>query len=924
MMKTKIKIRFLISVCMGVILGACSFQHSVKVTNLKCMYLESPLGIDAKIPDLSWVVLSEDQGTVQAAYQIIVSSSPQNILKNRGDIWDSGKTESNNSTHIQYKGKTLESGEAYFWKVRAWDSQGNSSPWSETSRWSMGVLDPSDWEAQWISYDHSGSMPLFRKEFEVEKEVEQAWFLISGLGYSECYLNGTKIGDHVLDPAQTNYERYALYSTYDVTESLQIGNNRLGVMLGDGWYNQDKVFSATFSYGKPVLICQLMLKYTDGERVTIASDTSWEWAEGPVVSANVYAGENYDAQKELTDWSKPGGSEGKWKPAIPATTHPPELRAQMLPPIKKMKELSPQNFLKIEDGKYVYDLGQNYAGWVRIKVKEARGTKIKLRMSEEVYPDGTLNVRSTGVYATGFEQIDTYTCKGEGEEIWEPRFTYHGFRYVEVSGLENPPDLETIKGIVVYSSVQQAGSFSCSNENINRLHKMAIWSQISNLHGIPTDCPHREKCGWLGDAHSQILMTIYNFDMEAFWIKYLADIRSSAAREGITLHHKSSNEIFYQAYKEPGIPFMIAPGKRECGAASSDWGTALVQIPWYLYLYYGNLEILREYYPDMKVWVSYLEELAVDHLILEGLGDWCPPGIEGIDCPYELSSTAFYYFDLKNMEQSAKLFHLTEDEDHYKTTRDQVKVAFNARFYNSESHTYGSQTANILALDFGLVPEGDEIAVSDAIVKDMDENHSGYNHTGIFGLSRIFDILARYGHEEVAYRMLGTGGKVSFENMWKVYDATTFWEILPVEDYPDSLRYFLDSQSHNHPMQGAFTAWFYKGIAGIAPVLDHAGFATVKFEPLLVRQLDWAEASYNSPYGEVKSGWKWDQNVFTWDISIPPNSSGVIHLPLHEYASLSINREIIEQGNPLISDPLFIKEKIIKLNSGQYQIVMTK
>ena len=919
----KIKNSFLFILLVSIFLNSCTVNTSLEVTDLKCMYLENPIGIDAATPDLSWILQSENNGIIQDAYQIIVSSSLEKISNNEGDIWDSGKIASKNSTHVKYNGNPLETATKYFWRVKVWDNQGNVSPWSEPSFWSMGILDAVEWKANWITYDYSksSSMPLFRKEFKVKKDIKQAFLFVSGLGYSETYLNGKKLGDNVLDPAQTNYDIYSFYVSYDVSESLNIGDNMLGVMLGDGWYKQDLAFGIDLSYDKPKLICQLMLEYTDGEQDLIVSDSSWEWAEGPVVSANVYAGENYDARKELANWSETGSTEGVWNSAITATDNPPALRAQMLQPIKKMKELKSTNFKKIEDGRYVFDLGQNFAGWVRIKVNEASGTTIKLRMSEEVFKDGTLNCMSTGDYVIGFEQVETYICKGDGTEIWEPRFTYHGFRYVEISGLTSTPDLETITGVVVYSSVPNAGTFACSNENINRLHKMAIWTQISNLHGVPTDCPHREKSGWLGDAHALVHMSIYNFGMEAFWIKYLADIRSSAKREGVTIFHKSGNQDFYQKYKDPGIPFMIAPGKRECGAASSDWGTALVQIPWFIYVYYDNKEILNDYYPDMKTWVTYLENLAVDNLILEGLGDWCPPQPEWIDCPHELSSTAFYYLDLTIMEKSAKLFHNTDDEQHYKQIREKVRQAFNSRFYDSVNHTYGSQTANILAIDLGLAPQGDEHAIADAIVKDMDDNFFGFHHTGIFGLTRLFDVLSKNNHKDVAYRLLGTGGKASFENMWKIYDATTLWERLPVEDYSDSIKLDLQKQSHNHPMQGGFDAWFYKGIAGIAPTEEDPGFTTIQFEPLLVNQLEWAEATYDSRLGTIKSSWKWEDNTFVWNVSIPANSSGIIHLPLDNYSLLTVNNEKIESGD---SKSFSVKDGIIELNSGKYLIELSK
>lgn len=891
---------------------ACRQNSNLTVNYLRCQYLTNPCGIDIMNPVLSWQIISSDEGTVQAAYQVKVSSSE----KGEGDIWDSGKVNDRDAAHILYKGKALEPEKKYYWNVRIWDDAGRESPWSKTATWCTGLFQPEDWKAEWITGDFTTarSMPLFRREFNIGKKVSRALVSVSGLGYYELYLNGKKVGDQVLDPAQTNYDQYALYSAFEVTGLLKRGENAAGIMLGDGWYNQDKAFGANFSYGKPKLIFQMKMVYGDGSSETLVSDTSWQWAEGPVVAANVYAGETYDAGKEIKGWCEPGKPSGIWHPTVKAANPPSQLRAQLMPPIRKVKVIQPVGIRKTGDSTWVVDMGQNFAGWVKIRVKEPAGAVVRIRMSEEVYPDGSPDYTSTGVSATRYIQTDTYICRGSGTETWEPRFTYHGFRYAEVSGLSHDPDKGFLEGVVVHTDVPTTGSFRCSSDIINQLHEMALWTQVSNLHGIPTDCPHREKCGWLGDAHAVLPMTNYNYDMQAFWIKYLNDIRSSASREGMTLHHKAKNRVFYQAYKNKGIPFMIAPGKRECGAASVDWGTALVQIPWSLYLFYGNMDVLRDFYPDMSTWVAYEETLAKDNLILEGLGDWCPPGGNALmDCPFELSSTAFYYHDLTLMQKIAGLLGHQEDMKQNGEVSLKVKEAFIARYYDQGSKSFGSQTANSLALDFGLAPAGDEKAVSDAIARSVREN-SGFHHTGIFGLPRIFDALALYENQEAAAGILSVTGPKSFENMWKYYGATTLWETLPVEapvegEKPRSYG------SHNHPMQGGFDGWFYKGIAGIAPDAEHPGFATIRFEPLLVDYLDWAEASFESVRGTIKSAWKKESGKFTWNITIPVNSDGWAVLPWNESDSVILDHADAARW---LND--HAGKKIIHLKAGNHMI----
>ena len=899
--------------------------HAIRVTNLRCEYLSNPLGIDNGQPRLSWQFESDKPADKQCAYQIMVASNAENLAKGLGDCWNTGKIKTDQSIQIQYSGKPLASMQKYYWKVRVYDKNGTSSAWSEPASWIMGILDDSQWKARWITGDNSTgkSMPLFKKDFKIKQGFKSARVFVSGLGYNEVYVNGSKAGDHVLDPAQSNYNSYALYTTYDVTGSIKTGLNRIGIMLGDGWYNQNKAFGVDLSYGKPVLICQMKIEYANGETEIFASDTTWQCADGPVISANVYAGEVYDARKEILDWCSPNEASTHWQTAGLAQNYPPALTSQMLPPIKKMKELVPKSFFRAKDGKYIFDLGQNFAGWVKIKVNEPLGTEITMRMSEELYPDKSLDFTSTGVFATQYVQTDTYICKGSGVEQWEPRFTYHGFRYVEVSGLSAEPDLETIKGIVVYSSVDNVGTFSCSDEQINQLHKLAIWTLTSNLHGYPSDCPHREKCGWLGDAHTIAKMSMYNFDMEAFWIKYLHDIRSSASGQGMALHNKAKNTEFYQAYKKAGIPFMIAPGKRECGVASPDWGTALVQIPWYLYLYYGNTTIIKDFYPDMKIWVNYIDSLSVDNIVPFGLGDWCPPGSNStIDCPYQLSSTAFHLYDLQLMEQMSKVLGYFADNEYFSKRHAMVQKAFISKFYDPVNKTFGSQTANSLALDFGLAPLGDEKAVSSAIALDVAKNYSGFFHTGIFGLPRIFDALARYGNEAAANKILTGNGKLSFENMWKNYGATTLWEELPVEVKPDSIYMGDKFGSHSHPMQGGFDTWFYQGIAGISPSAEKPGFKVIRFEPFLTQQLKWAEGTLQSKYGLIKSSWKWQNNTFLWEIIVPSNSEGVVILPFDNFSVLKLNDKNISPEQ--LTTDIKTGKRELKLTSGKFRLAITK
>jgi alpha-L-rhamnosidase len=877
-----ISLKKLSIVLIGLFSGLYAATAQIQVSGLKVESIFNPVGIDGLNPCFSWQWQSDRRGSLQTAYEILVASSKEKLQQGTGDLWSSGNVQSDQQSYVRYKGKPLESGKTYFWKVKILDNKQQTSPWSESGSFTEGILNPSEWKAKWITYDttSASAQPIFRKPFTISKKIKRAIVFVSGLGYYELYLNGMKVGDHLLDPGQTNYEDYALYATYDLTNNLKQGENVAGIMLGGGWYNQNKVWGKNgLPYGNPLLICQMEIEYSDGTKQQITSDGSWQWTNGPVIQSNVYAGEVYNAQKEIANWSSDPKAKADWMSALLAKVHPPKLVAQSLPPIKKMKEIPVQKVSIASEGTYIFDFGQNFAGWTRLKVNAPAGTVITIRTAEEVDSEGKLNPWSTGVTATKVEQTEVYTCKGTGTEIWEPRFTYHGFRFAEVTGLPTKPNTGLLTGIVVYSSVGDVGNFSCSDDQLNRLHKLALWTFTSNIHSIPTDCPAREKCGWLGDAHAMVQMGIYNFGMENFWIKYLYDIRSTSKNEAKTSVYKTWNNQ-EQRVKPAGIPYMIAPGKRLGGAASPDWGTALVQIPWYIYLYYGNSNALREFYPDMKRWTDYIEGFAVDHIVDYGLGDWCPPGmIVPTDTPVKISSSAYHYLDLKIMEKAALLLGYKEDANRYGKTREAAKEAFIGAFYDREMKSFGSQTSNSMALDFGLAPTGEEKDVSDAIVRTSKEKLDGFMNTGIFGIARIFKALSRYGNEKAAIGILDKKGYNSFEYMWSKYHATTLWEILPVDSFYLKMKSPRSDRSHSHPMQGGYDKWYYECVAGISPDAETPGFKKIILNPGMFNEIKWEKCSYNSPYGTIKSDWQSERGLFKWHVTVPANTNAILYIP---------------------------------------------
>lgn len=833
--------------------------------DLRCEYLTRPMGVDTPQPRLSWTLWSRERGQRQTAYRILVASTTELLERDQADLWDSDKVESERTCHIPYEGKPLRSLQRCYWKVRVWDAEGQPSGWSEVSWWEMGVLHPDEWQARWIGAPAAEPAPLFRKQFPVKPHLHRARALICGLGYYELYLNGKRVGEQVLDPAQTDYEQRAFYVVHDVTDMLHEGANSVGVMLGNGWYNQAVVWGG-MSYGEPVLLLQLVLEYADGTTERICTDETWKTKPGPVQRNNVYAGEEYDARLEVPGWNEVGVDDSDWQPVriMPSPTR--SLQSQMMPPIRRTRTLPTVALTSPQPGVWIFDMGQNFAGWARLKVQAPAGTTITLRFAEALNPDGTLNPESTGVFATRVVQTDRYTCKGKGVEVWEPRFTYHGFRYVEMTGYPGTPTPDMLEGVVVHTAVQPAGTFECSDEMLNRIHRTALWTQISNLHGIPTDCPHRERCGWLGDAHVSAEMTIYHFEMANFWTKYLDDIETSLTEEG--------------------LPTFVAPGKRKIGKASPDWGTAMVQIPWYLYLYYGDTRVLERHYPTMKRWIEHLQSIAEGYIVSAGLGDWCAPGSVPGNTPIPVTSTAVFYLDTVLMRKIATVLGREEDTTRFAMLAHHIKQAFIERFYDASHHTFGSQAADALALAWGLAPDGEEQAIADSLARDVMNKHQGHHTTGILGSRHLYWALSEYGHGDVAMTLLHQSSYPSIGHLFRL-GATTFWEHWS-EPHIDEQE---GPRSYNHPMQGGFDAWFFAGVAGIRPSEQGVGFQHILLQPQILPGLTWARATYRSMHGLIASEWYRDGDKLRWKVGIPPGTTATVRFPVPDIRAVSESGE---------------------------------
>ena len=815
--------------------------------NLRCEYLSNPLGIDVKQPRFFWVLDHTERGQKQTAYQLLVATRSDLLAQDKGDQWDTGKVTSDQSTQVAYAGKPLESGHTYFWKVRSWDSQGRASAYSRAAQFEMGLLAAEEWKAQWIA----GGNQL-RKEFSLPAKVVRARAYVTALGYYELRLNGQKVGDNVLDPAWTTYEKRILYITYDIASQVHQGANAVGAMLGNGWAVPPKHYGPPIvtPYSSPALLLQIQIEMEGGKQVIIASDTSWKATQGPITSDGIYDGETYDARLETPGWDSPGFNDSSWQAAQAAKSSGGVLSAQMMPPIRVIDTLVPVKMTNPRPGVFVYDLGQNFSGWAELRMSGPRGTAVTMRFAELLYDDGMIN-RETIRRA---KARDTYILRGEGVETWEPRFTYHGFRYVEVTGFPGMPSLDSLRGRLVHSAVEPNGSFAASNPTLNAIQKIIRWGQRTNLHSVPTDCDQRdERMGWMGDAHVTAEEAMLNFDMAAFYTNFVRDIRDVQGADGTITD--------------------TVPHKYGSRPADPAWGTAYPLICWYMWEQYGDRRILEENYEGLKKYVEFLRTKAPDNVLRYSYyGDWV--AVE--KTPGALVSDFYYYYDVQVLTKIAKLLGKSEDEQAYTQLGAQIKEAFHREFYDAKRGVYanGTQTANALALFLDLVPKDAQGPVSGNLFNDIVYAHDSHVTTGFIGVKYLLPLLTRTGQADLAYDL---AAKTSYPSWGYMIEngATTLWELWQKRLGPSM-------NSHNHPMMGSIGAWFYQALAGINVAEDGPGYQRLRIEPQVVRDLTWASASVESVRGTISSSWTHSPGIITLDVVIPVNSVATVIVPKEE------------------------------------------
>ena len=900
-------------------------KPGIGIQSLHCENQQNPLGIDALHPRLGWILKSSagERGQFQTAYQIQVASSIKLLYAGQPDLWDSGIIDSIQSNNISYQGKGLSSEKRYYWRIKIWDRHHKASARSPVAFWEMGLLNASDWKGNWIEESKSISSkstnlyednpsPLFRRDFTIPRTIKKAVMYVSGLGYYEAFLNGKKVGNKLLEPGWTNYSKRILYSTYNVTPYLTEGNNCIGMVLGNGWYNPMPMkmwgrrdIREALTVGEPKFIMQLNIEYSDGTKDQIVSDNAWKVTSGPIVQNNIYLGEKYDARKEVLGWSKAGLNTGNWRSVKTSAEPGGKLCSEQIPPIVAGDTISPISIKKLGDGKLIVDFGRNFSGIIRLEAKGPAGTLINLRYGELLYRNGELNVMTStagqikrkGVGGPGAPDTayarDQFILGGKMKDVFQPKFTFHGFRYVEVSGFPGTLRPQDIKGLVMFSNVPDAGDFSCSDSLINQIQKISLNTFKSNIFSVQSDCPHRERFGYGGDIVATSEAFIYNYDMSGFYEKTVIDFADEAQPDG------GLTET---------APFVgIASDGLGGKSGPIEWGSAHPMLVDQLYQYYGNIDMVREQYPVVKNWVDFMERNAKGGIINITIGDH-----ESIDKKLVGSSaTAFYYYNTLLLTKFAKLLHKQDDHKKYVALKETIKAAFIAKYVDAASGNIDNRTAAAQAygLFFNLIPDNSFDAVLKVLLDNITKNDDHIT-AGIFGTKFILDVLSSTGNGSKAYTM-ATQKTFPGWGYMLANGATTLWEHWPLEE---------NIYSHNHPMFGSISEWFYKYLAGIRPANDAVGYNKIIIHPQ-INDLQWAKASYNAVLGKVSTYWKKSGKTLTLDITIPVNATAEVFIP----ASL---KNIKERGMPVTGDGAVRfkgtekKESVFSLGSGVYQFTV--
>ncbi len=1072
---TQLKKCLILLIIIQALIIPCSTSANINFKapkNLRVEYQHNPLGMDIINPRLFWEVNDTRRGAVQTAYQLLVSTSSEKLKNGEADIWDSGKVESDQSTHIVYEGSKLQSSQKYYWKVKTWDADGNESPFSGHANWEMGILSEDEWQANWIGgkivetpiedenkwkwtewfwhpteigidksvffrkkvtipnnkqitsalirltadnkftayfnnielgkgdswqkvYDfditdkieneniigieaantagnicgllfslkiifdddtemyigadeetkdwrttnqdypswnllsfndsewdeikllgdyedgewekvdekntYKAPRPiLVRNEIEISKNIKSARAYVTGLGGYVMYINRKRVGDAVFTPGWTHYPKRIQYQTYDVSNMLNKGENTLGAVLGNLWWSSGLGWrgSIIYSQGPLRFFMQLLVEFQDGTNQLFVTDENWKTHDSPILESTIYHGERYDARLEEKGWDSTNFDDSKWIPVTLIEKEKGKLVAQQGPLLRVTKEIKPIKITSPSNGVYVVDMGQNFAGWAKLKVEGASGDSVKLRFAETLKPDGnvyTENLRQA-------EATDTYILKGEGIEEWQPCFTYHGYRYIEVTGYPGEPKIDALTGIVANSDAPYIGEFSSSNELLNKIQQNILWGQASNMYSVPTDCPQRdERLGWMGDAQAFAPTASYNMEMIRFFNKWMRDIIDSQDEDG-AVHDVN--------------PVIVVKGP-----AAPGWGDAVYVIPWVMYKYYGDKRILEESYDGIVAWIDYMTSQSIEYLYEKsGYGDWVAP----VNSPSEPIGSAYYFYGAKMVSIIAEILGKTSDAVKYSELSEKIANAFNKKHFNSvdNSYTGNTQTANLIPLNFGLVLKGKENSVASSIAEDVISKNNHLS-TGFLGVSLLLPTLSNYGYHDLAFKV---ATQKTYPSWGYTVDkgATTIWELWNGDTEGPGMN------SRNHFALGSCGEWYYGYLAGINPSPESPGYKKIILTPMPVNDLEWADAKVKTSYGIVSSNWQKKENKIEYNFNIPANTSAEFHIPTLGGKIKSVK----DNGNFIYKNEKMIPTKgmnlintdstkvIVSLVAGEYHFIV--
>ena len=917
---------FVIAILIVMVSISVKGNEPISLINLKSSLNENPSFPGKVNPLFSWQMLTGQRNQVQSAYQIKVSENRELLKTSKEFIWDSGKLNSDQSILVSYNGPELKSAQTYYWEVMVWNQDNQPSQWSEPASFHTGLISDSDWAgAKWIGYrdllpelkvvpgihgngDQMGQLgllrpvvPLLRKEFEASGEIESAMLFISGLGQYEAFINGKKVGNSFLAPGWTNYDKTVFYNSYNVTQMLHNGQNVLGAIVGNGFYNinRERYRKIVIAYGEPKLIAQLRINYKNGNQKIIVSGTDWKVAPSPITFTSIYGGEDYDARQEQAGWDRTNFDDQSWQKVLLVTPPKGKLTKESDYPVEIKESFSVKTIKKLEDGTYLYDFEQNASGIIELKVQGHRGQEIRLTPSELITKDGQPNQS-----ASGSPYYYSYILKGDGVETWRPRFTYYGFRYVKVEGAT--PEKENQKVHLVElkllhnrNSTPSTGTFTCSNDLFNRTFELINWGIKSNLQSVLTDCPHREKLGWLEQTFLMGSSVHFNFDLYQLYRKQVNDMMEAQLENGLVPDIAPEYVAFEGGFRD-----------------SPEWGSASVILPWLIYKWYGDASVMKKAWPMMVKYAEYLKGKSDHHILSYGLGDWFDygprqPGEAQLTAK-ALTATSIYYYDVKLLSEMASVLKKGEEQKRFSEWAGEIKSAFNIQFFHPETGVIstGSQTSMAMPWCVGLVDEQYKAKVMQNL-EDSIRAQGKPLTAGDVGFRYLVEALTNGGKSQLLYEMNARDDVPGYGFQLKK-GATALTESWPA----------LENVSNNHLMLGHLMDWFYAGLGGMGQSETSVGYHEIIIKPEMVGDLKWAKASYQSPYGEIRSEWTKTEKAITMNITVPSNTTALVSIPFNAGS-------IIKEGGKDISEVKNIQlsgeengRKIYKVGSGKYTFVV--